>query len=658
MKNLIMPFLFSLICTLAQGQQNLKINSQDAILNVNVYNPNAGETIILLHGGPGTPIGMKDLGSFFMSKFKVITFDQRGTALSPCQNGDYSMQAYIDDINSIAKHFNLKAFHLLGHSWGGVYAQIYAQRHPEKIQSLYLCSPGSGTGKAWKQTEQEVMQFNKSVTTKGEWLKMGWNSLWGTLGSDNAYQNLFSQVLKNYHVGHNSNAVSEEADFFKITSDPINKTRKNIIQYPELKKMAKIGFPILITYGDADIYGKSKELTISRYPEATTLFIPSAGHLTWVQNPSGFKNVIDRFYNGEALESIDTTFIKKTDELKQFQEKQKAPGMQYQIMKEDHQLFEYTGGIRSFEAHQPVTSETTFNMFSATKTFTAVAILQLKEKGLITLEDKVDKFLPEFQGLKEISIKDLLCHQSGLKNPIPLKWIHLEAEEETFDYDNWSNQLLQKNQTPKDNPGVVFRYSNIGYLILGKVIESVTGSSYEQYIKQEIISKVPGVDYLDYIIPESGYATGYQQRNFMAFILGLMMDKQKYLHKSNKQYLAFNPFYLNGRAYGGLISNSSSINSFLQYLLKDNTSLLSQASKNDLFQNLETHDGKPTGMGLGWFSGQLNGQRYYCHAGGGGGYYCEIRIYPDLKISSVLMMNRSGMKDKRLLDQLDTRYIP
>jgi len=60
---------------------------------------------------------------------------------------------------------------------------------------------------------------------------------------------------------------------------------------------------------------------------------------------------------------------------------------------------------------------------------------------------------------------------------------------------------------------------------------------------------------------------------------------------------------------------------------------------------------------LGWFNGRLHGMEYFCHAGGGGGYYAELRLYPGLGVGSIVMLNSSGMKDYRLLDKLDAPYI-
>jgi D-alanyl-D-alanine carboxypeptidase len=62
-------------------------------------------------------------------------------------------------------------------------------------------------------------------------------------------------------------------------------------------------------------------------------------------------------------------------------------------------------------------------------------------------------------------------------------------------------------------------------------------------------------------------------------------------------------------------------------------------------------------MCLSWHSGKLNGQRYYTHAGGGGGFYFEIRIYPELGLGSVVMFNRTGMSDIRFLDKTDSYIV-
>lgn len=95
---------------------------------------------------------------------------------------------------------------------------------------------------------------------------------------------------------------------------------------------------------------------------------------------------------------------------------------------------------------------------------------------------------------------------------------------------------------------------------------------------------------------------------------------------------------------------------YAQALLHPDSILLSDYYKAILFRESMVK-GKPTGMTLSWFTGSLQGNRYFCHAGGGGGYYVELRVYPDLGVGSVIMYNRSGMTDERMLDKADAFFI-
>jgi hypothetical protein len=114
---------------------------------------------------------------------------------------------------------------------------------------------------------------------------------------------------------------------------------------------------------------------------------------------------------------------------------------------------------------------------------------------------------------------------------------------------------------------------------------------------------------------------------------------------------------VNGAPYGGLIGKPISFVKYIQELLNDNSNLISQPYKAELFKENRNILGKKMGMCLGWFTGELNGIKYCAHAGGGGGYYCEIRIYPEIKMGSVIFFNRTGMSDERYLDKVDKFYI-
>ncbi len=292
----------------AQPTEYLKVQNGEVTLNTTIYPKEHAETVILLHGGPGVPDPMTEVALELNNKFQVITFEQRGTGHSLNPNSEYAIADYVSDIDSIACHFNLESFHLFGHSWGGLYAQIYAEERPENIKSLFLCSPSSGTNSTWEKTEKEVMKYNKMNASWGEWMKMGWNSLLGMLGSDSAYQEVFFLVLKNYHKNYSDISINKE-QLRTITADPVNITRKNIVSYKKLKPMTQSNFPIIVTYGDGDIYGESKNEVYTRYPTAEFHVIEDCGHIGWIHNPEKFGEILSAFY---AIDTRDMNSLTST----------------------------------------------------------------------------------------------------------------------------------------------------------------------------------------------------------------------------------------------------------------------------------------------------------------------------------------------------------
>ncbi|KAF1019062.1 MAG: Proline iminopeptidase [Acinetobacter bereziniae] len=255
------------------------------------------ESIILLHGGPGFPSNLTEVVEYFKNQFQVIVFHQRGTKKSPSTSADYSLEAYINDIETVRKFYKIDKFHLWGHSWGGLYAQVYAEKNINNLLSLFLCSPGSGTNTQWQQTENEVMHFNKSKVNSWEWAKMGINSFLGMLGCDKAYQRLFKQVMKNYNSAFTATEdVDTTEDYSLLKAACINKTRAEIIKYPLLSGLPQPDFKITILYGDQDIYSNSKHFVIDRYPTASIFSVLNSGHLPWLHNPQAYETIFINHY--------------------------------------------------------------------------------------------------------------------------------------------------------------------------------------------------------------------------------------------------------------------------------------------------------------------------------------------------------------------------
>jgi CubicO group peptidase (beta-lactamase class C family) len=337
----------------------------------------------------------------------------------------------------------------------------------------------------------------------------------------------------------------------------------------------------------------------------------------------------------------------------------KTPGLQYYYFDQDSVLYSYSGGMADMANQKKVTEQTTFHAYSVTKTFTALSILQLVEKGLIELDNSASMYLPDFPYSNNITVRHLLTHTAGLANPMPLSWVHTPKEHGSFDYKKFFKTIFKDHSKTKKDPNVRFAYSNLGYVLLGNLIENVSGQSYENYVTENIIKKA-GIesDQLAFTIPDADlHAKGYQKRlSFTNLLLGILLNKSKYFDSAEGKWLPSKLLYVNGISYGGLIGTGSGFVSYLQELLRTDNRLISDEKKNQLFTENKTINGKDSGMCLSWFKGDLLGKTYFAHTGGGF-YYCEIRLYPELGTGSVIMFNRSGMKDARFLDKIDKHII-
>jgi D-alanyl-D-alanine carboxypeptidase len=268
-------------------------------------------------------------------------------------------------------------------------------------------------------------------------------------------------------------------------------------------------------------------------------------------------------------------------------------------------------------------------------------------------------YLPYLPVKETVTVRQLLTHTSGLPNPIPLKWIHLPKEHGAFDRNVFFEPILQKSIKIGLEPDKKFHYSNLGYILLGSLIEKVSGMNYESYIQDNIIAKLNlGRDFLGFTIPQSGFhASGYHMKNSISMLLlKIMLDTSKYMLQANGNWKPFRDVYMNGTPYGGMFADLHGIVKYGQELLRPENVLISKKHKKMLFTE-NSINGQPTGMCLSWYRGQSGQTEYFTHAGGGGGYYCELRLYPEFSIGCFVVFNRSGFSDQRFLDRLQPEML-
>lgn len=335
-----------------------------------------------------------------------------------------------------------------------------------------------------------------------------------------------------------------------------------------------------------------------------------------------------------------------------------TPSIQYAFFDTGKVIYELHYGFKNLKSKEPVEASTHFHLFSITKTFTALAVLQLVEAGKIVLNKPASAYLPGFPYPNTITVEQLLSHTAGIPNPLPLKWIHLAEEHPGFKRDPFFAEVFKAHPKLDFEPGTKFKYSNLGYVLLGQLVEAVSGQPFEDYVKEHIVEQ-GGIDPsgLSFHLNPSSHAVGYHKWwSLSNALFGFLIDKAKFMGGREGKWKPFNLFYNNGTAYGGLFGSASGLIQYAQNLLKPNSVLLNDQYKEILFTERAVRN-KPTGMSLSWFTGNLKGNKYFAHAGGGGGYYCELRVYPELGVGSVLLYNRSGMRDERILDRADHFFI-
>jgi len=326
-----------------------------------------------------------------------------------------------------------------------------------------------------------------------------------------------------------------------------------------------------------------------------------------------------------------------------------APSVSVSIATATGERATWTRGVADLATGREATGETRYPWFSATKIATATAVMQLVEQGLVDLDAPASRYLPGLARLRnpygtEITVRHLLSHSSGLANPIPVAWIH-PADEPGPSLAALTRRLLEENDRLQFEPGSRASYSNLGYLVLGGIVERVSGMRFEAYVHRHILDPL-GMRSTGFAWPGAGAATGYSRRWSFMGVAGRFLIDGRFFGATHDGRTEIRPFLVDGAPYGGLIGTTADMARFLEAHLRggelDGVRILSAASVAAMQAPQRSNGGKALPMGLGWHLGEAGGERYVTHPGGGGGYKAEIRIYPALGYAVAVAANETS----------------
>jgi CubicO group peptidase (beta-lactamase class C family) len=161
-----------------------------------------------------------------------------------------------------------------------------------------------------------------------------------------------------------------------------------------------------------------------------------------------------------------------------------VPGAAVMVIQNGRISFSGSFGLRDIARRLPVQTDTPFEIGSITKQFTAASILQLQEAGKLNLDDPVSSYLPDTPHAKEVSIRELLSHTSGLHDYFDTP----QADQLSSKPISYDELMARIAPLPLDfTPGSRWSYSNTGYQILGRIIEKVSGQTYTGYVRRHIL---------------------------------------------------------------------------------------------------------------------------------------------------------------------------
>jgi|SRR5581483_11588161 len=316
-------------------------------------------------------------------------------------------------------------------------------------------------------------------------------------------------------------------------------------------------------------------------------------------------------------------------------------------------------GLARRASKQPVDENTTFHWASITKTFTAIAIMQLRDHGKLRLDDPVVKYVPELSGVHDtwgpveaITIRHLLSHSGGFR-AATWPWGGDKAWH-PFEPTTWSQIVAMLPYTEVEfTPGSRYSYSNLGYVFLGQIIERLSGDEYEVYVDKNILK--PLEMYRTYFDKAPYHLLKYRSESFE--ICKGKLEEQPFDFDTGITV-----------SNGGLNSPLPDMVKYMKFLLGDQSKnevyeqILKRSSLEEMFQpQVRITDPADSGnapdnkdsMGLGLFIRKENGRRFIGHSGSQNGFISHFYIRPESREAYIVAFNTDALDTDRNTRRLD-----
>jgi CubicO group peptidase (beta-lactamase class C family) len=305
-----------------------------------------------------------------------------------------------------------------------------------------------------------------------------------------------------------------------------------------------------------------------------------------------------------------------------------SPGMSVAVVINDRIAWSEGFGLADVENEVPARPNTVYRIASISKPIAAAAVLQLVERGRVTLDDPIQKYVAAFptKGEQTVTVRHLMTHTSGIRH-------YREGEMESRDsYQTVAEALrIFKDDPLLFTPGTRYSYSTYAYNLLAGVVETASGLSFEEYLKAHVWAPAGMTatyfDHVDALIPrraEQYVRAGGSWRN------------APYADLSNKW------------AGGGILSTAEDLARF--HIALDEGKLLKAATLEEMYKPYRLMDGSHSVYGLGWnVSKDERGRTWIAHSGGATGGTTYLLRDPSRKLAVAILCNVQNAPGLRAL---------
>lgn len=306
-----------------------------------------------------------------------------------------------------------------------------------------------------------------------------------------------------------------------------------------------------------------------------------------------------------------------------------VPGLSIAVSSGDTVTWAQGFGVADVEQNVPVRADTVFRLASISKPITAVAVMQLVERGLVGLEDPIQRYVPSFprkpQG--EVRVRHLLTHTSGIR--------HYRGSE--FALSTPFPTLERAFSVFKDDPlefapGERYLYSTYGYNLLAGVVESASGRSFEDYLRANVFAPAGMTTTL---LERPQELVRGRARHYVRGVTPSSIVNAPYVDQSVKW------------AGGGMIATAADVARF--DIALNQGRLLKPETLERMYASARLNNGNITGYGLGWMVNVEQGRLLVAHSGGAMGGTTYVLRDPRAKVAAVVLANLDNVPRLREL---------